>query len=283
MIPAFLLPLIAVAADSVFVTITKKFFRRYGKLTSKEFNWLQFAGIVFVLLLVIPFFGRVPTVDQIASTWWLLIVLAALAIGANLLYFWGLEHEKISEIEPFLLFNPLGAILVVGLFYPDERNWMVWIAVGLASIVLGWTHFKRHHFAFTKALWAIVAFIGIYAFHVSTVKALLMTYDPVSLYFIRCVLVLIGLTLVAMPKFKSIKLHHLAPFGIIGALATASVIAAYTAYQVRGVTETVFVFVLSPVLVYILSVIFLDDKWRAKNIIASIIITALVIWVSLMK
>ena len=282
MIPVFLLPLIAVFADSAFITITKKFFRRYGKLTSREFNWLQFAGIVFVLLLVIPFFGRIPDISQVAGTWWLLLALAILAIIANLLYFWGLEHEKISEIEPFLLFNPLGAILVVGLFYPDERNWVIWVTVILASMVLGWSHFKRHRFALTRGLWAIIAFVGVYAFQVTIVKSLLITYDPVQLYFIRSVLVFIGLTIVAMPRFKLIKLHHLAPFGIIGALAVASVIAAYTAYQIVGVAETVFVFILSPVLVYILSIIFLKEKWRFKNIVASIVIVALVILVSLM-
>lgn len=283
MIPAFLLPLIAVAADSAFITITKRFFRRYGQLTSREFNWLQFAGIVFVLLLVIPFFGQMPTAGQLSNTWLLILILVVLAVSANLLYFWGLEHEKISEIEPFLLFNPLGAILVVGLFYPDERNWMIWVAVVLASIVLGWAHIKQHRFAFTRGLWAIIAFIGVYALHVSVIKTLLVTYDPVTLYFMRSMLVLVGLTIVAMPKFRLIKAHHLAPFGILGGLAVASVVAAYTAYQIRGVSETVFVFVLSPILVYILSVIFLNEKWKFKNVVASIIITALVILISLIK
>lgn len=283
MIPAFFLPLIAVFADSAFITITKKFFRRYGKLTSKEFNWLQFAGIIFVLLLVIPFYGRVPGLVQVTETWHLLLILMTLAVGANLLYFWGLEHEKISEIEPFLLFNPLGAILIAGVFYTDERNWAVWVAVVLASMVLGWTHIKRHRFAFTKGLWAILAFVGLYAFEAVIIKRLLMIYDPVTLYFIRSVLVFIGLMIVAMPNFRLIKPHHLAPFGIIGALAVASVVAAYTSYQIRGLAETIFVFTLSPILVYILSVMFLSEKWRLKNVVASIIIIGLVIWISLIN
>ncbi len=283
MIPAFLLPLIAVFSDSVLITVTKKFFRRYGKLTSREFNWLQFAGIVFVLLLVVPFFGKMPQIPQALDVWYLLLILVVLAISANLLYFWGLEHEKISEIEPFLLFSPLGAILIAGLFYADERKWAVWVAVVVASIMLGWTHFRRHHFAFTRGLWAIMAFIGIYAFEAVIIKQLLEVYDPVALYFIRSVLILLGLTIVATPNFRLIKPHHLAPFGIIGALGVTSVIAAYTSYQIRGLSETIFIFTLSPILLYVLSVIFLDEKWRLKNIIASIIIVGLAIWISLMN
>ena len=72
-------------------------------------------------------------------------------------------------------------------------------------------------------------------------------------------------------------------FGVLGALAVASVVATYTAFQLRGLSETIFIFTLSPILIYVLSVIFLREKWRVKNIIASVIIAGLVVWVSLMK
>ncbi len=283
MIPVFLLPLIAVFADASFLTMTKIFFRRYGKLTSREFVWLQFAGIVFVLLLVLPFFGQLPDLGQARSLLLLLLAVVGLAVAANLLFFWGIEHEKISEVEPFLLFNPLVAILIASAFYTDERIWPIYIAAGIASVVLFWSHFARHKFAFTKGLWAIIGFVVVYGLEASAIKTLLTVYDPVTLYFARSLLVGIVLSFVAPPKFKLIKPRHLAPFGIIGGLSVASVVAAYTAFQLRGLTETIFIFTLSPILVYLASVIFLREKWRFKNIVASIIIVILIVWVSLMK
>jgi drug/metabolite transporter (DMT)-like permease len=283
MIPPILLPLIAVFANAGFLTITKKFFRQYGRLTSKEFNWLQFAGIVFVLLLVIPFFGVWPNFSQALNLWWVMLIMVALATAGNLLYFWGIEHEKISDVEPFLLFNPLGAILIAGVFFADERSWSIFVAAGLASLALFWTYRKKHHFALTKGLWAIVLFIVVYGLEAVTIKYLLDVFDPVVLYFVRSILVMLALTVFATPKFSIIKSRHLAPFGIIGALAVASVVTTYMAFNVLGLSETIFVFVLSPILIYVLSVIFLAEKWKTKNIIASVVVTLLVIWVSFMR
>ncbi|MDD5605965.1 MAG: DMT family transporter [Patescibacteria group bacterium] len=282
MIPPVLLPILAVCADSGILTITKKFFRQYGRLTSREFNWLQFAGIVFVLLLALPFFGSWPSLSQAVASWWLILIVVILATTSNLLYFWGIEHEKISEVEPFLLFNPLGAILIAGAFYAEERSWPIYVAVGIASLTLLWLHHKKHRFALTKGLWAIVLFMVAYSFEAVAIKTLLAVYDPIVLYFVRSSLVLVALTLVARPNFSIIKRHHLGPFAVIGALAVVAVVSAYSAFHALGLSHTIFIFVLSPILVYILSVIFLHEQWRVKNIIASIIVTLLVVWASLM-
>ncbi|AKM84931.1 MAG: hypothetical protein VE98_C0001G0477 [candidate division Kazan bacterium GW2011_GWA1_50_15] len=281
--PVILLPIIAVVADASYMTIVKHFFRQYGRLTSREFNWLQFVGIVFVLLLTTPFFVRWPAIVQMQSVWQLLAGVVILATAANLLFYWAIEREKISEVEPFLLFNPLVAILIAGVFYSNERIWPVYLAAGVASLVLVWSHWRKHKLVLTRGLTAIVGFSLIYGLEASAIKTLLTVYDPIALYLIRSVFVLLALSLVAWPNFKIIKRHHLAIFGVLGALAVISVVAAYTAFQLRGLSETIFVFTLSPVLIYVLSVIFLRERWRTKNIIASLIITGLVVWVSLMK
>jgi drug/metabolite transporter (DMT)-like permease len=280
--PAVILPIIAVATSAVFVTISKEFFRRYGRLTSREFVWLQFVGIVGVAWLAAPFFIRLPSRELIASSIPMLAGIVALAIIGNLLYYWGLEHEKISEIEPFLLFTPLITIVVAGFFYSNERIWPVYVAAVIASAVLAWAHLKRKHLAFRLGLVVILLYALTYGFEVVVTRQLLTIYDPFALYLLRSSGVLALLFLVSPPKFSWIKPHHFAVMGILGALAVASVVATYTAFQLRGVSETIFIFTLGPVLVYFLSVIFLRERWRRKNIIASIAILALVVWVSLL-
>ena len=114
-------------------------------------------------------------------------------------------------------------------------------------------------------------------------KTLLTIYSPLALYFVRTLSIFIALLLFYRPNFRLIKPHHLAPFSIIGGLAVVSVVAAYTAFQSQGLVATIFIFTLSPILVYLMSIIFLHDKWRIKNVVASIVIIGLVVWISLIK
>ncbi|RLC37692.1 hypothetical protein DRH29_01220 [candidate division Kazan bacterium] len=277
-----LLPFIAVVANAVYLTISKAFFKRYTRLTSREFNWLQFAGILFVLFLLVPFFGEWP-ISLSSTAIWSLFGVGALAILGNILYFWGIDHEKISDIEPFLLFTPLITILIASFFYSDERSWVIYLAAFLASVVLGWSHIKKHHLSFTWGIITILAFSVMYGFEAVLVKSLLYELSPIMLYLLRCLIVIVGLSLFSRPDLSIVKKHHLAPFGILGGLAVAAMITTYTAFHLLGLSQTIFIFILSPVLIYILSVIFLDDHWKTKNIIASIIITILVILVNLVK
>ena len=281
--PAFVFPLIAVIADATYLTIAKSFLKRYGRLTSNEFNWLQFAGLALVLGLAIPFFGEFPGSEAIVRTWPLVLLVIVLATAANILFFWGLEREKVSQVEPFLLFNPITAILIVSLFYSDERIWQVYVAAGIAALVLGWTHIKRSHLALAPGLLAVLGYMAIYGLETATVKTLLHTYTPITLYFIRCLGVWLGLSLVARPNWQIIKPHHLAFFGLLAGIAVVSVVSAYTAFSLRGISETMIIFILSPVLVYIFSIVWLKDRWYWKNLVASLVITGLVVWISLVK
>ncbi len=281
--PVALLPLIGVIADAIYLTIAKVFLRRFGRFTSREFNWFMFATIVVILAVLMPFIGHLPVWIEIKRTAPWLLGVVILACLHNTLFYWGLEHEKISEIEPFLLFSPLAGILIASIFYPSERFLHIYIAIIIASIVLIWSRFQRHRIAFSEGLLAIFAYIILSGLELVFLKRLLEIYDPLTLYFIRCIFVLIGLTLAARPRLFIIKPHHLKWFGVVGLMVVVAVWATYSAYQLRGISETLFVFVLSPILVYWFSAAFLKEKWKTKNVVASIVISILVIWVTLLK
>ncbi|MFA5010222.1 MAG: EamA family transporter [Patescibacteria group bacterium] len=280
---AALLPLISVVADAIYLTATKVFLRRYGRYTGREFLWFLFVSIVIVLAVIMPFVWNFPPWEVVKQTlpWWGGVVL--LACLHNSLFYWGLEHEKISDAEPLLLLSPLAGIMMASLFYPSERFVQVYIAVIVATVVLLWSHYKKHRIAFSEGLTAIIAFIVVNALELVFLKRLLEYYDPLPLYFIRCIFVLIGLTFIIRPRLSLLKVHHLPFFGLQGVLVVLSVWASYTTFQLRGISETLFVFTLSPILLYWLSAIFLKEKWQIKNIIASIIIIGLVVWVTLLK
>jgi len=278
-----ILPLIGVATDAVYLTISKVFLRRYGKFTSREFIWFLFIAIIVVLLFAAPATGHFPPWTAVRATAWLLAASVVLACAHNLLFYWGLEHEHVSRIEPFLLFSPLASILIAGAIYPSERFPQVYIAVAIASVLLVWSHWHKHHLTISRGLWAIIAFIVLSGLEVSVLKQLLTVYSPLILYLVRCSFILLLLTPIIRPRLNLIKLHHLPFLGFLSALVVLSVWASYSAFQLRGISETMFVFTLSPVLVYWLSAVFLKEKWQLKNILASVVIIGLVIWITLLK
>ena len=278
-----ILPLIGVAADAIYLTITKVFLRRFGRFTSREFSWFLFAATVVVLAIVVPLIGRYPTAAQFQISLGWLVTTAVLACAHNLLFFWGMEHEAISEVEPFLLFSPLGGIVITGMFYSSERSTTVYVAIAIASLVLLWSHYKRHRIALSRGIWAIIAYIIISGLELVTLKHLLTIYAPLTLYLFRCILILVGLTIIVRPRLDILKPHHLPYLGFLGALVVSAVWATYSAYQIRGVSDTLFVFTLSPILVYWLSAIFLKERWHVRTILASIVIIGLVVWVTLLK
>jgi drug/metabolite transporter (DMT)-like permease len=281
--PIALLPLIGVVADAIYLTITKAFLRRFGRFSSREFNWFMFAAIVVILAVLMPFIGELPAWSEIIHTAPWLLGAVVLACLHNTLFYWGLEREKISEIEPFLLFGPLAGILIAGIFFPSERFVQVYIAIAIASVVLLWSHYRRHQVALSDGLLAILAYIVLSSLELVFLKRLLEFWDPLTLYFVRCVFILIILAIVVRPRLSVIKPHHLKWFGAIGGLIVVSVWATYSAFKLRGLSETLFVFTLSPILVYWLSAVFLKEKLHLKTIIASTIIIGLVVWISLLK
>jgi len=278
-----ILPLIGVVTDAIYLTTTKVFLRRFGKFTSREFGWFLFVVVVIILAIIVPLTGHWPTLAQFQTSFGWLVMAAILACAYNLLFFWGMEHETISEIEPFLLFAPLGGIVITSIFYPSERFVQVYTAIAIASLVLLWSHYKRHRIALSRGIWAIIAYIILSGLELVVLKQLLSTYSPLTLYLFRCVLILIGLTIIVRPRLSILKPHHLPFLGFLGVLVVSSVWATYSAYQIRGISETRFVFTLSPILVYWLSAVFLKEKWHVRTILASIVIIGLVVWVSLLK
>lgn len=279
--PVFLLPVITACANAIYMVVAKKFFRTYGRLSSSEYNWVIFAWLIIVMLFIFPLLGRWPDWSQIQIVFWPLVGLVVTATAANLLFAWTMEHEHLSEVQPFLLFGPLITILIASIFYADQRVWQVYVAAAIASLVLIWSHLKKAHFTWNKPLATVSLYLILTALEVVFLRPLLEVFSPLGIYLIRCVLVLIGLTLIQPPQLEKVKFRHLPYFFLLAGLAVLSTWASYTAFQLLGISQTMLILMLSPVMIYILSLIFLKERWRAKNVIASAVIIGLVLWVSL--
>lgn len=276
-------PFLVVAFDVLTIICTKFLFVRFKAANYRSFVWWLFIWIIVVALVVSPWLFHIdPSALEHRYLWWL-IALAFLATNHNLLYYYSLEYEKIAEIEPFLLFNPLVAIVIASLFYADERSWHIYAAAIIAVVVLAWSHLKRQHLRLGKPLVALLLFSVLYGLEAIVIRHLLAVYSPLALYLVRAIAVALFLLVLEKGKIAKLPLRQVPYFLLIAVGAVAASVSLYLAYQTVGISLTIFILLLSPVLVYLLSVLCLRERLKWKNLVASAVIIGLVIWLAIVR
>jgi len=273
-------PFIAAVVDAVDVVTTKRVFNVFKQLTPRALAWWGFIWITILGLTLSPWLVHIER-QALSSHYLVLIVLMTiLAANYNFLYYYGLKSEHLAEIEPFFLFNPLVTILIASLFYPSERFWQLYVAIVIAGILLAWSHIKKHHLSLGKPLLAVLGFSLLFGLEAVIIKQLLVVYSPVALYLVRVITTALFIWILEKGRIPMLTLKQLPYFIFLaaGALLVNSLI--YTSYKLSGISSTIFVIILSPILVYALSVLFLREKLIWKNVISSIAIVLLVIWVT---
>lgn len=278
-----LYPFLAVIFDALTLIITKKIFVRFKALDSRSFAWWLFVWISLIGLMLSPWLVVINPAALEPYYLWLLVALVFLAANLNLLYYYSLEYEKVCEIEPFLLFNPIVAIVVASFFYADERSWHVYVAAAVAGAVLAWAHLNHRHLKLNRPLLAILGFSVLYAIEVVILKKLLTVYSPLSLYIIRAAMTALFLWIINKGKITKINIKEVPYFILLalGAIVTSWLV--YTSYHGVGIGMTMAVLLLSPILVYLLSIIYLKEKLKPKDLIASIVIVGVIIWLAIVR
>ena len=198
------------------------------------------------------------------------------SIVANILIFYSLKRENVTEFEPVWLMQPLFTIILAFLFYSSERKWNIVILALVASFSLVASHVRKHHLVFNKYL--IAALLGGFFFAVELVlsKSLLSFYSPFTFYFLRCLFVLIAVFAIFRPSGKEIDKKTGIMFLIIGLVWALYRGIIYYGYETYGIVFTTIVLILSPVFLFIFAVIFLKEKPKLRNIVSSAIIVVCV-------
>jgi len=242
--------------------------------------WWVFVLVAVFGLMLSPWLVHIERIALSPYYLVLIIMMTFLAANYNFLYYYGLRSEHLSNIEPFFLFNPLVTVLIASLFYSSERSWQLYIAVVIAGGLLAWAHIKRHHLTLGKPILAVLGFSLLFGLEAVIIKQLLVVYSPVALYLVRVITTALFILILEKGRIVMITIRQLPYFVFlaIGALVVNALI--YTSYKLSGVSSTIFILILSPILVYTLSVVFLKEKLMWKNIISSIAIVLLVIWVT---
>jgi drug/metabolite transporter (DMT)-like permease len=289
----FAIPFLGAVSEAAGTIIEKKILMK-RKVETRTYNTFSFMSIVILLIPIIflanLFFpSQFPlTISQEAlSTQNILIILAViiLSITANLFTFYALKWEKITEIEPMRLMQPMFTILLAFFIFSTERQTKTSIIILsiIAALTIIFSHIKKHHFSLNKYAWAAILGSLFFALELVVSKEILTLYPPLIFYFVRCFgIFILGLFLFKSNPRKLQKSTWPMIFGVSFIWIVYRVLL-YSSYLSQGVIITTLLFILTPVFIYIFSWRYLREQFKWRNLIASIIIVicvAIAMWIN---
>lgn len=271
---------ISLAATTVFekILLGKK------KIDIKAYHVAAFLAVVIAMLPFIYFFWGVESQALTLTNILIMVFIVIFSTIANILMFYSIKWEKISNLEPAWVLEPLLTIIISLIFYfilgnslfkTDSKIFLPAIVAGAALFA---SHIRKHHLSFNKYFVAALASSLFFSMELVLSRLLLEFYTPLSFYFIRCILIFTISYLMFRPKINSIPGKvKLWIFGM-GFLWVGYRIAVYYGYLQLGIVFTTLMLMLGPIFVYIFAWKYLKEKLDWRNIAASAIIVASVMY-----
>ena len=177
------------------------------KLDIKSYIVYSFLIISLIMIPLLFFFGSISSQALTTKNIILLVLVILASVIANLFILFSLTGEKLSELEPTYILQPLFVILLAFGIYSIERQTapQVLIPALIAAVALIGSHIKKHHFKFNKFLIAGVLGSFFHALELVITRSLLDFYSPLSFYFIRSSLVFVVAFLIFRPDPSKIS------------------------------------------------------------------------------
>jgi len=269
------------------LTLMEKLILRKKKVDTKTFITASFLATIIAMLPFIYFFWKLDSQALALKNLFIFALIIISSIIANLFLFFAIKWEKITNIEPAIILEPLFTILLALLFsfffgtVLFDRNFKIIIPAIIAALALVFSHIKRHHIEFNKYFLAAIAGSFFFALELVLSRLILNYYTPISFYFFRCLAIFIIALLFFKPKFSILDTKVRWEIFAIGALWVIYRVMVYYGYIKLGVIFTTLMLLLGPVFVYAFAKIFLKEKLDKRNIFAAIVIIACVIYVIL--
>jgi drug/metabolite transporter (DMT)-like permease len=256
-------------------------------LTRKQVELRVFIPLLFLFLvlttgILYPFLGKVNTDFLKPSFLLLFLAMMICAVIWNIFYYRGVQQEKIHDYELIIMFQPLLTILLATLFLKGERNIHIIIASLLAAIFLIIAHIKRKHLDLTLGAWNLIGAVVFMSVELIIIDQLLKVYSPVALYFLRTGILFIFFYIYYRPKVNKVANANLWLIFATAALGTIQMVTKFYGFEVYGVVYTSLVLILSPVLVYVLSNIFLHERFKARTIISFVVILLCIVYATVL-
>jgi len=256
-------------------TLEKKVLKK-RKIHYKDFIVWHFFAIILIMLIFIYFFWHMDSAALSPFNLFILALVVFSSIAANIFIFYAVKWEKITNLEPLRLFQPLFVILLAFILYSSERTKPLSIIIPalIAALALIISHVKKHHLSLNKFMLSALAGSFFFALELVISRKILPFYNPISFYLVRSALVFLAVLFIFRSKPTSIDKKSWIYLFMIGAIWVVYRILVYYGYMAEGIgiIFTTLLFILAHVFIYIFAVIFLKEKLKWKNIISAIVI-----------
>lgn len=266
-------------------TIKERMILMKKSIKTKQYQALSFLAITIIMVPFLFFFWKLDPKAFLLKNLLILLGVVILSLAANWFTFTSMKWQKLSKLEPAKMTEPLFLILLALLFSylisPSiyERNLNVVIPAIIAGLALIFSHVEKHNLKFGK--YFTFAIIGSFFFASELVlsKLILEFYSPMTFYFARSALVLLGTLIIFRPKMfenldKKTKFH----IAITATIWIIYRIIIYYGYTSIGIIETTLMVMLGPVFIYLFAWKFLKEKPTWKNLVAASVIIACVLY-----
>lgn len=243
-------------------------------LNTKEIFSINFFIMAAILLLISPiFYYFIPSFLSIG----LVLLVAIIDTGANYYYFEALKHNDTSQITPVLSLSPIFTFLLSWFFIFEKINVITYVLciIMLILIVLFSTNIQSvKKIKFSNIKWAILSSIlfGISAIPAKYLLTTLWAINAPTLYLFRAALIWFFAFFVfnfTLPRLSLKQYKFIGARGVIVIIQWVLFYYSITKIPV-GVGNTLFS--TTPIFVFILSLLFLHEKFTVKKIITSILI-----------
>lgn len=277
------LPFIAAITQATGILIDKivlskqKFGHRPFIVLLFFFLWLFTAPLIF-------FIGKVnfsyPFGIEFLALFFLMIILA---FGWNIFYYQGLEKERVQDFELIIMLHPLVTILLASLILPIERQEPVLIASLIASFALILAHLKKAHLVFDIYSLRLIFGIILMGLEIIVIKTLLIIFSPASLYFFRTGLLFILFGIIWLEKMKNLSPKGINLIILTAFLGMIQMVLRFYGYRDLGIIYTTLILTLSPILVYLATLLILKERLQKRVVFAAGVILGCIIYASLVK
>jgi len=265
-------------------TILEKIVLRKRNINIKLYQTACFLALILAMLPFIYFFWRMDSPALELKNILIFSLVILFSIIANLFVFYSLKWEKVTNIQPARILEPLFVVLlaIIFSFFIDkglyDRNLKIIIPALIAGAALIFSHIKKHHLSFNKYVIAAIVGSFFFALELVTSRLILNFYSPITFYFLRCSAIFLISLAMFRPKFSKLDKKSAWIILITGAIWAAYRIVVYWGYLNFGVIFTTLMIMLGPIFIYIFAWKFLKEKLNWKNILAALIIIGCVVY-----
>jgi len=265
-------------------TILQRTILKKRKISIKLFQSAEFLAITLALLPFIYFFWKLDSQALGLKNILIFSLVIIFSIAANLFTYYSMKWEKITNLEPAKILEPLFIVLLAIIFSylvsetMFERNLKIIIPALIAGTALILSHIKRYHLNFNKYFIAAVLGSFFFALELIITRLILDFYSPTTFYFLRCSAIFLISFLAFKPKFSKINKKTKIQILGLGFIWAFYRIIIYYGFLKLGVIFTTLMVMLGPIFVYLFAWKFLKEKINWKNIVASFVIVGCVLY-----